>query len=84
MPKMVNPLFFAYRLECTHPGCYGKSLIEQAMSAGWEPGTILPHDASHPDVGRCPVCKRYLMKVTNSPPPKKPVEPKGWTKIPSE
>lgn len=84
MPKMVNPLFFAYRLVCSMPGCHGKALVEQAMSAGWAEGDILPHDPTHPEVGRCPVCKRHRMKVTNVPTPKKPQPPKGWTKIPSE
>lgn len=84
MPKMVNPLFFGYRLACTFPGCYGKALIEQAESAGWTMGSIIPEDSSYPDVGRCPVCKRHVMKVVLVPPSPKPIEPVGWTKIPTE
>jgi hypothetical protein len=84
MPMMVNPLFFPYPLVCTFEGCGGRQLVEQAMSAGWKLGDIIPYDSSHPDVGRCPRCKRYLMKVTGAPPPAKPIPPKGFTKIPSE
>ncbi len=81
---MVNPLFFAYRLECTHPGCHGKAEIEQAMSAGWTLGMIIPFDSTHHDVGRCPVCKRHQMKVVKVPPPPKEKGPFGWTKVPTE
>lgn len=84
MPKMVNPLFFTYQLTCTFPGCGGVRLIEQAMSAGWESGRVIPYDPSSPDVARCHKCKRYRMKVTNAPPPPKPVEPVGWTKVPTK
>lgn len=84
MPKLVNPLFTEYKLTCTHPGCFGKVLVEQAMSAGWALGQLIPEDHTHPDVGRCPVCKRHKMRVTSAPPPPKPVDPVGWTKIPTE
>lgn len=84
MPKLHNPLFFAYRMECTHPGCHGKAEIEQAESAGWQLGMIIPEDHSHPGVGRCPVCKRHKMRITKVPPPPKVIGPKGWEKIPTE
>jgi hypothetical protein len=81
---MVNPLFFEYKLVCSHPGCFGKAALEQAMSAGWTLGSVIPEDPTNSDVGRCPVCKRHKMKVMNEPPPKKLQLPVGWTKIPSE
>ena len=84
MPRMVNPLFVAYRLACTHPGCTGLQSIEQAMSAGWQLGDVIPYDASHPDVARCPRCKRHNMKVVAAPEPLQPDPPKGFTEIPRE
>jgi hypothetical protein len=84
MPKLVNPFFFEYRLECTFPGCGGVRLIEQSESAGWAKGSIIPYDASHPDVARCHRCQRYMMKVVNEPAPPAPVEPVGWTKVPTK
>ena len=84
MSKMVNPLFTEYKLVCQHPGCYGKKLIEMAQSAGWTVGQVLPEDQSHPDVGRCPVCKRHKMKVVAGPPAPAEVKPKGWTRIPEK
>ena len=84
MPKLHNKLFVEYELTCTHPGCFGKRKIEQAESAGWQLGSILPEDRTHPDVGKCIVCKRYKMRVTKAPEPVKPKGPVGWTKIPTE
>ncbi len=84
MPKMVNPLFFPYSLACTHAGCQGKQLIEQAQSAGWVLGMIIPEDSSNPEVGRCPKCRRCKMKVVNAPEPPKPKGPIGWTKVPEK
>jgi hypothetical protein len=84
MPKMVNDLFYPYRLACTHPGCNGMQLVEQAMTAGWTLDALIPEDPSHPDVGRCPRCKRCKMKVVVAPPPPKPKPPKGFTRIPTE
>jgi hypothetical protein len=84
MAKLNNPIFFNYHLVCTFSGCGGGYKIEQAESAGWTLGMILPEDRSHPDVGRCPKCKRYMMKVATAPEPPKPEKPVGWTKIPTE
>jgi hypothetical protein len=84
MPALHNPLFVQYKLECTHPGCPGVMVLEQAISAGWKEGQLLPEDKSHPDVGRCPRCQRYMMKVVSAPPPPKPVPPKGWVKVPTK
>jgi hypothetical protein len=84
MPKVENPIFFKYRLSCTFPGCNGVQLVEQAMSAGWAKGSVVPHDPSHPDVARCPRCKRHMMKVSNEPPPPPPINPVGWERIPTK
>ena len=84
MPKMYNPLFFKYLLACQHPGCKGGQEIEQAESAGWMLGQVIPEDPSHPDVGHCLRCKRYMMKVVRAPEPAQPKGPKGWNKIPTE
>ena len=86
MPKMVNPLFVEYELTCTHPGCEGKRLIDQAETAGWVLGTVVPFSPAHPEVGRCHKCKRHTMKVTKAPDPPPPRGPKGWApgKAPTE
>lgn len=84
MPRLHNPLFVEYVLVCTHPGCIGRRTIEQAESAGWRVGDIIPEDSTHPDVGRCIVCKRHKMKVVKAPEPPVPPGPKGWTRIPTE
>lgn len=84
MPAIYNPIFFKYRLECTHPGCSGRQEVDQATSAGWTLGMLIPEDASHPEVGRCPMCKRNKMKVVKAPEPPAPRKPVGWNKVPIE
>ncbi len=83
MPKLVSPIFAEYRLACTHPGCFGKVILEQAESAGWKLGQVISEDLSYPSLGRCPVCKRHKMKVVKAPEPPKPTGLKGWTKVPT-
>jgi hypothetical protein len=84
MAKLVNPLFVEYTLTCTFPGCGWKRKIEQAQSAGWKEGDMIPEDPSHPDVTRCMKCKRHMMKVTGAPPLPPPTKSVGWTRIPTE
>ena len=84
MAKLHNPLFVDYVLRCSFPGCGWTRKIEQAESAGWKEGDLLPEDPSYPDVTRCFKCKRHRMQVISAPPPPKPVLPKGWTRIPTE
>jgi hypothetical protein len=83
MPRQ-NPLFGQYRLECTHPGCSGRALIDQAMSAGLRVGDIVPEDSSNPNFGRCPLCRRCMMKVVEAPPGPEPILPQGFSRIPTE
>jgi len=84
VPKLVNPIFQEFVLQCSHPGCCGKLTIEHPVNAGWTLGMIVPEDSSCPAVARCPMCKRHKMKIVKAPEPKKPTGPVGWNKIPSE
>jgi hypothetical protein len=84
VPKLVNPIFQEYTLECTTPDCKGKRTFEHAVNAGWTLGMIVPEDFTCPDLARCFMCKRHQMKVVKAPEPKKPQGPVGWNKIPSE
>jgi hypothetical protein len=83
MPAIYNPLFFKYKLKCTFPGCFGRAEIDQATSAGWSIGYTVPEDGTHPEVGRCPACKRYQMQIVTAPPDPVPVKPVGWNKVPT-
>jgi len=84
MPPRKNPLFVPYILACTHPGCTGRQKIEQALSAGLTLGSLVPVDPADPAYGRCPKCRRNVMKVMEAPAPVKPPPPKGFSKIPTE
>lgn len=83
MPAPGNPLFFKYELRCTHPGCPGKRLVDQAISANWQLGDVIDQNPQDDSV-RCPLCKRTKMKVASLPPQKEPTPPVGWTKVPTE
>lgn len=84
MPKLVSKLFSEYTLECSWKGCPGKRIVEYPMNGGWEVGMIVPEDSSHPDVGRCPMCKRHIMRVTKGPEKPPPPKPKGWNRVPTQ
>lgn len=75
-------MFEKYRLNCTHPGCNGRMIVEQAVSAGLRLGDLVPGDSANPSYGRCPKCHRYMMKVTYTTPPQQPLPPEGFSKIP--
>lgn len=79
-----NPLWVQYEAFCTFPDCAGHLKLENAESAGLQVGSILPHYSAEPSFGRCPLCKRYQMKVTKGPPPREVRLPQGFTKIPTE
>lgn len=83
MGEIYNPLFFKYLLACTWPNCNGRAEVDQAMSAGWTLGYMVPEDPTHPEIGKCPRCRRYKMKVVRVPDPPVPVKPAGWNKIPT-
>lgn len=83
MPAIYNPIFFKYGLGCTFPGCQGRQEVEQATSAGWTLGYKIPEDTSNPEVGKCPMCRRYSMVVTRAPDPVEPEKPIGWAKVPT-
>jgi len=82
MPRLYNPLFAEYKLECTHPGCHGRRTVQQAMNAGLKLGDIIPEDLTVPDFGRCPMCRRHIMKIVKAPEPPKPPGVKGWNRVP--
>lgn len=84
MPKMISPIFGEFVLKCTHPGCTGTRTVDYPMNAGWDVGRIAPEDPSHPDVARCFMCKRHIMRVVKAPQKPKPEGPKGWNKIPTK
>jgi hypothetical protein len=84
MPKMVNALFKEHELQCTFPGCGFKQLLDQAESAGWKVGDIVPFSRAHPEIGRCNKCKRHMMKVTKAPEPPLQPGPKGWVNTSTE
>ena len=84
MAEIVNPLFFKYELVCTHPGCKGRRIEDQGLSAGLRLGELVPGDPSRFEYARCPICKRCLMKVNNEPPRPKNKQIKGFTKLPTE
>ncbi len=80
-----NPIFTFYRLRCTFPGCAGDAIIEQAMSSGLDIGYVIPENTSDPAYGRCPICKRYMMRVVEvADGPPEPPSPQGFSKIPEE
>lgn len=79
-----NPIFAKYEAKCTHPGCVGRIKFEEAQSAGLKVGDILQYQSSNPVYGRCPLCKRHMMKVSLAPTPPPPPPPKGFSKIPKE
>lgn len=83
-PTTPNPVFATYKLECTHPGCKGKVQIDQAQSSGLRVGDIVPADPGDFSFGRCPMCKRTMMRVVSGPPTPKKQPPKGFTKVPTE
>lgn len=76
--------FFRYKLACTGEGCPGDRFVEQALSAGWKLGDVIPRAYAPPGEGTCPICKRTNMKVVEAPPPPEPVLPEGWSKIPTQ
>lgn len=79
----TNPLFAKYKLACTFPGCTGKSIVEQAQSAGLQLGELVPEDSANPNFARCPRCRRCLMKVVEGPPLPDPKGPEGFTRLPT-
>lgn len=82
-PVTQNVLFYPYRLQCTYGLCRGEKLVEQAMSAGWSLGDVLPEDPTCPDLVCCPRCRRSQMRVVDAPTAPSPPEPRGFTRIPT-
>jgi Rieske Fe-S protein len=76
-------LFGDYTAICTHPGCPGKLKFTQGLSAKLSPGDAVPYDRSHPEFGKCPVCKRNKMQVRTAPALPEPLQPKGFASIPT-
>lgn len=70
--------------ECQELGCSGKRKFEQAHSAGLRIGDMVPEDLSNPMFGRCPLCRKYTLKIVAVPPQATPPGPKGFTKVPTE
>ena len=79
-----NPIFGEYEAACTQTGCQGRLILEQAQSAGWRLGELIPYSPGEPVMGRCPVCKSHKMKVTRVPQPPPVKLPPGFTRIPSK
>lgn len=73
-----------YRARCQQPNCPGERVFDFPRSGGLEIGQVMPADPSVPGFGRCPHCKRYQMKVTETPVKPPPPKPKGFTKVPTE
>lgn len=82
--QITNPLFAKYKLACTFLGCTGKSIVEQAESAGLRVGELVPEDSANPSFARCPKCRRCVMKVVEGPPPPEARGPVGFSRIPTE
>lgn len=80
----ANPLWVKYKLRCSHPGCPGTRIAEQAATAGLKVGDTVPDDPTDFEFGRCPRCRRTKMVVVEGPPPPKPQLPTGWNKIPDK
>lgn len=82
--RSSDDLYGDYTLACSHPGCAGKSIQQQAISSGLRPGDLVPEDPSDPSFARCPLCKRHQMKVLTIPSPATQRAPNGFSKIPVE
>lgn len=78
-----NPLFGSYEAVCVYDGCgKGKLRVEEAASVGYKVGDLMIK-STDPAYGRCPLCRRYFMKIVSVPERATPQGPKGFSKIPS-
>lgn len=79
-----NPIFGRHEARCGHPECgLGRIVFDEAFSAGYRIGDAVL-SGSDPTQGRCPLCKRYSMKVTTVPETKPLPNPTGFTSIPTK
>ena len=84
MAAIQNPLFDKHEAHCSYAGCgKGHIIFEEAGSAGYKIGDVLPKGTDL-TYGKCPLCRRYQMKVVKIPERSKPAAPKGWSSIPKE
>lgn len=84
MSTQQNPMFGRHEAKCVHPECgRGRIIFDEAFSAGYKIGDAVL-SGSDPAHGRCPLCKRYSMKVTNIPEVKPLPSPTGFTSIPTK
>lgn len=84
MRQAYNPIFAKFEARCTHPDCKGHIIFEEAHSVGLKIDDMLLYQSSNPAYGRCPLCKRHMMKVSKIPELPAPKGPKGFSKIPTE
>jgi len=82
----VNPnaaIYGDYTAACTFNGCPGTRKFTQGLSAKLTPGDMVPYDQSQPEFGKCPICKRHMMRVATAPALPPPILPKGFSAIPT-
>ena len=84
MTESNTGIFAKYKAKCTHPSCPGELSFEHAQSAGLRYGGIIQYDPTVPGFGRCPHCKRYQMRVIETPDPPPIQGPRGFSKLPTE
>ena len=80
----TGPLETEYTTQCQWPGCHGVGREFRIPSEHWRVGMVVPYDQSDPTIGRCGMCKRYMMMVVKAPDLPQPQGPEGFWRLPTK